>query len=819
MATRLLLAALLAASAAALLGPHVAAAATAGDRTITTVVDDFRYADAAAARAAWKPMEGSADVAPDTVEGRTALRMPCRFKGTRIERASWDRTVSLDLTDCRGIRFRFFIRDAAPVGQFSLYFQSGDGWYAASFAPREKNRWHTITVDKEDTRIEGRPAGWGKVRTIRLSAWRGKNEDTDFCLADLETVGVRADVLVVRAESAARERPNEAQSVDTYTQEMAGHLAALGVGYAVVSDLDLTPERLKGKRLVVFPHNPTLPDAADAAVRGFLAGGGKAMAFYSLPGSLAEAAGIQWKGHVSQKYRGHFASIRFAEGALAGAPPVVGQMSWNVQEVRPADDRTRVAATWFDDKGNDLGYPAVLVNDRFVYITHVVLSDDLAHKRRMLLAMIGHLVPEAWRDAAAGALEGLGRMGPFETFDEARAGVAKAAGADRGALDALARAVARRDEAGALSAQGKFAESMDAAQEAQRLLTDAWCLAQKAVPGEHRAFWCHSAFGPAGMTWDAAIKTLAESGFTAILPNMLWGGAAYYDSKVLPVAPEVAEKGDQVALCLAACKKYGIECHVWKVNWNLGWNVPKEFAARMKREGRTQVNYDGSPNDGWLCPSHPENRRLEIDAMVEVGTEYDVHGVHFDYIRYPGREGCYCPGCRERFEKAAGVKVAHWPADLRNDAALEAKWLDFRRDQITAVVAAVSKRLRKERPACRISAAVFPNWPADRDGIGQDWRLWCDRGYLDFVCPMDYTPHAMAFENFVASQIEWAGKVPCYPGIGLSTWPDQGDVARLIEQISIARRLGTRGFTIFEFNATTAREIVPLCGKGITRKD
>ena len=61
--------------------------------------------------------------------------------------------------------------------------------------------------------------------------------------------------------------------------------------------------------------------------------------------------------------------------------------------------------------------------------------------------------------------------------------------------------------------------------------------------------------------------------------------------------------------------------------------------------------------------------------------------------------------------------------------------------------------------------------------------------------------------------------MPCYPGIGLGTWPSQTDISKLIEQISIARRRGTHGFTIFELNATTAREIVPLCGKGITAKE
>jgi uncharacterized lipoprotein YddW (UPF0748 family) len=300
---------------------------------------------------------------------------------------------------------------------------------------------------------------------------------------------------------------------------------------------------------------------------------------------------------------------------------------------------------------------------------------------------------------------------------------------------------------------------------------------------------------------------------------MLWAGTAFYESTVLPVAPEVRQKGDQIAACLAACKKYGIQCHVWKVNWNMGGRTPREFAERMKKDGRTQVGFDSKPQGTWLCPSHPDNQKLEIDSMVEVATKYDVDGIHFDYIRYPDEGHCYCAGCRERFEKVLGVKVANWPADLRKDDGLRAKWLDFRRENITRVVAAVSETVRKTRPKVKISAAVFSNWTTDRDKVGQDWKLWCQRGYLDFVCPMDYTPHTAALENLVTTQLPLAGKVPCYPGIGLSTWNPPTDACKVIDQILAARRAGCKGFTIFELSGATVREVLPLLGKGITRKE
>ena len=44
---------------------------------------------------------GSAPAQAATLEGRRVLRLPCRFQDTNVERASWDRSLQLDLTSCR----------------------------------------------------------------------------------------------------------------------------------------------------------------------------------------------------------------------------------------------------------------------------------------------------------------------------------------------------------------------------------------------------------------------------------------------------------------------------------------------------------------------------------------------------------------------------------------------------------------------------------------------------------------------------------------------------------------------------------------------
>ncbi|UCG59518.1 MAG: family 10 glycosylhydrolase [Phycisphaerales bacterium] len=781
-------------------------------------VDDLSYSQQSARRL-WKPMARTSPVSVVDIGGRKALRMPCNFRGTKFDRASWDRNLKLDLSMRKGLQFLFHCRDASPIANFTIYLHSGDGWYRAYFDAPAKAKWTSVKIHKKDMAIEGQPAGWSNIDTVRISAWRGQDVDTEFYIAEVGLFGEAGKVVIVRGDSAARNAPGEVNSVKEYTEVMAHFLDRGGLSSTILSDLDVTAGRLKDIRLIILPHNPNMPDSVADEIASFIKAGGKLIACYQLPNRLQPVVGIRTGRHVRQEYQGHFASIRPSDKPLKGAPPVTQQASWNIQQASAINGRARIAAWWHNNKDQTTGKPAIVVSENCVYLTHVLLGDDQTKKLQLLLAMIGNIAPELWREAAEGSLLAVGQLGPYNDYESARGRIRELTSDDTRALRSLESADRLRKQALTLLSEDKFSEAIVTAEKAKGAMLDAYCLAQRPLAGEHRAFWCHSAFGVSGMSWDQAIRLLAENGFTAILPNMLWGGVAYYRSDVLPASPAVEERGDQIALCVAACKKYGIQCHVWKVNFNMGRATDSEFVARMKAEGRTQVQYDGSTNDRWLCPSDPKNQELEIESMLETGRNYDVDGLHFDYIRYPGNEACFCDGCRLRFEKTIGGKIDSWPRDVRNLERLRDKWLDFRRQQITAVVAAVAQRAKQIRSDLKISAAVFRNWPVDRNSVGQDWKLWCDRRYLDFVCPMDYTSSSSQFHRMVENQLAWTGKVPCYPGIGLTVWSDSTDVCKLIEQISITRQLATGGFTIFNYGPTEATRVLPLLGKGMTRSD
>ncbi|MBQ3340637.1 MAG: family 10 glycosylhydrolase [Kiritimatiellae bacterium] len=348
----------------------------------------------------------------------------------------------------------------------------------------------------------------------------------------------------------------------------------------------------------------------------------------------------------------------------------------------------------------------------------------------------------------------------------------------------------------------------------------------KSVPGkkgERRLVWCHSARGLGGRDWDGSVRFLKEQGFTDLIANLTWADRAFYASSVLPVDPSVAKLGDALEQCLAACRKWGVKCHVWRVCYNMGGRIDKNRIARFAAEGRLVKMFNAKGKNPWghtFCPSHPDNVRLEVSAMEELAAK-GVDGVHFDYIRYADQNFCFCDGCRKRFERDCGLSVANWPDDVRADKRLARKWADWRCSNITRVVREVAKSIRRSHPRVEISAAVRSSIPGAYTADGQDWVGWAKNGLVDFVCPMDYTPSTVFFRSTYRDQLKaLAGaRAKFYPGIGLSCWQNDGtDAMKMAKHIQALRRDGLEGFTVFNFDARAERAF-PILSTGPTRAE
>ena len=461
--------------------------------------------------------------------------------------------------------------------------------------------------------------------------------------AGMASAGPQPPIALVKNTAARETAPSEARGAEQFYQTMAGFLDKAGARYAELTDEDIATGGLAGYRLAIFPYSPAIPDEVAAWMVEFIEAGGKVFIFYTVPQAVAEALGMR-VGEYRRAQEGEFAACRFLRDGPAGLPERILQDSWNIYRAEASRADAKVIARWETKEGRDTGIPAIIISNSGGYMGHVLTNVDVARKTRMLLALVGHLLPEVLEGVGRHRVATLGRVGEVGRLSALRQMVREAEdeGRARGAGEHVRELTRLASGARRALRAGDVFQALALADEAGRQAVYAYALIQPTRGYELRAAWIHTAYGVADWGWDRTIKVLADNGFNAIFPNMLWAGLAHYPSEVLPLAPEVAEKGDQIAEAVKACRKYGVELHVWKVNHNL-LHAPAEFMDRLRAEGRLQRSAEGEEVP-WLCPSHPDNFALERDSMLEVVRKYPVDGIHFDYIRYPGSGACSARG-------------------------------------------------------------------------------------------------------------------------------------------------------------------------------
>ena len=811
-------------------------------------LDSFDYRDTAIARQTWHT-SGGLPVEMIDCDGRRVLKLDGNLgDDSHPRRSCLDRKVKLDLEGVGEFSLRVATDRPDATEYVSLYFHSGGGWYSMSSGFRHKG-WQTLHFFSSKAHVEGKPAGWNKIDAIRISFWRAGPQDAVYLLDNLASV--THEVAVIDAGKNA----TDTKTVDAAVWRIEKLLSAEGVGFDRIGEEAVAQGGLDGRKVAILPYNPQPSSETVAALEKFVAAGGRIFVCYSLSKRLGKLLGFEPDKRQRSKRPGHFAEIRF-DKSIPGMPKSVKQASWNINSATPVAYNARVVAQWYDDKGKPSsplkkgataglpssecrqprentagqassgtpidkqllfqratsGAPAMLLSDRGAFLTHIVLPDDPHGKQKMLLATLGRLVPAVLKEAYQTQLQTIEQIGHCCSLDELVEYIeANNKTAQVGAELESAQALLAEAELAAKNEQ--FHKAIASVGKAREMLDHAYLVAQPSPKLEARGWWNHSGTGSYAGDWERTMAELSASGFNMVFPNMLWGGVAHYPSDVLPRSKTYEKYGDQIAQCLAAAKKHGIEVHVWKVNHYLSHRSPKEFVDDLRRQGRTQMSADGQPKD-WLCPSHPENTKLEADSMVEIVEKYDVDGLHFDYIRYPDGDHCYCDGCRERFEAASGKKVKNWPADCYRGSR-RSEYRDWRCAQITKLVATVSKRAKAIRKDIKISAAVFSSYPACRDSIGQDWVHWAKSGYVDFLCPMDYTESDLGFQALIKNQHRLLGvSVPIYPGIGASATNIALSPARVVGQVHYARKLGAGGFTIFNLGSKGSDAIVEGFGLG-----
>ena len=327
----------------------------------------------------------------------------------------------------------------------------------------------------------------------------------------------------------------------------------------------------------------------------------------------------------------------------------------------------------------------------------------------------------------------------------------------------------------------------------------------KLPASEVRAVWVSDT---TKLDWDAATRELQRAGFNTMYVNLASAGAALYPaSQTLPSVTGKVD-GDPIAKGIEFAHRRGIAVQA-KMVVLFSFRSPAEFQHKLLKSDRVMRGADGKPivqsGTFWICPSQPVNRDAAVAAVTEMMRRYPVDGVQFDYIRFNEEPSCFCKHCREEFEHTLGKSVQHWPSAVLNGE-LTKRFNDWRQTVINDWIRQLSTTARQTRPGIKVTAAVFPALERAREEKAQDWKLWLERGYVDAICPMNYTTDARAFEERCRNVLKYAPRDRVV--MGLAEWKFQ-QLDELNRQVALCRQLGLAGFALFSYDDATTRRFLP----------
>jgi uncharacterized lipoprotein YddW (UPF0748 family) len=313
------------------------------------------------------------------------------------------------------------------------------------------------------------------------------------------------------------------------------------------------------------------------------------------------------------------------------------------------------------------------------------------------------------------------------------------------------------------------------------------------------------------LDWDTATESLRRAGFNTIYANLASGGAAFYpNSHAMPSV--VRDITDPIARGIELAHERGLAVDAKQIVTFM-YKAPPSFQRQLLGANRVMRGPDGhaivQSGYTWLCPSVPANRALVESSVAEMASKYPVDGIQFDYIRFCEQPCCFCENCRREFEQSIGTRVRHWPADVL-EGPYVAKFNEWRQHEITEWVEDLSSRARLARPGITVSAAVFSDLERAKEEKAQDWKLWLDRGYVDYVCTMTYTPDMRDFETKVRKEQMWASQRNKVV-VGIGSWKFD-KMSQLTTQILMTRQLGAPGFVLFSYDDAATRHFLPELG-------
>jgi len=267
---------------------------------------------------------------------------------------------------------------------------------------------------------------------------------------------------------------------------------------------------------------------------------------------------------------------------------------------------------------------------------------------------------------------------------------------------------------------------------------------------------------------DEVIQFAENNNYNVLFVQIRGRGDAYYSSKLVPRTHLLkSNEFDPLQYILKKVKNKNIKIHAWMnvyylwsssqkpfQNDHLLLNHPEwldnntpDFIDVENILKLTKKNKKANGEGFYLAPTHPEVDAHLQNVVTELLQNYQLDGIHFDYIRYHMFGWGMNPIGLKSFLNHSSTMPGLPSLSLQN----KPKFSDFKKSAISKFLEKSSIRIRAYQPNCMISAAVKPNLKSAHKNFGQEWDLWLDKGYIDRAVPMNYTRDNKLFKDNISS--------------------------------------------------------------------
>lgn len=295
----------------------------------------------------------------------------------------------------------------------------------------------------------------------------------------------------------------------------------------------------------------------------------------------------------------------------------------------------------------------------------------------------------------------------------------------------------------------------------------------------------------------ALLDSLKAYNINTVLLQTRVRGDVIYPSQIEPFSAVLTGKAgkdpgyDPLAFAIEECHKRGMQLHTWIVTLPLGKVQHMRSLGSMglsRRKPALCKLYQGS---WYMEPGEPQTAEYLTTLVAEIVKNYNIDGIHLDYIRYPDRPSSYNDHTLYR-RHGKGKTLAEW-----------------RRENITHIVREIYSTVKDIKPWVRVSCAPlgkhddlsrYPSkgWNARRT-VFQDAQRWLQEGIMDILFPMMY----FSGNNFYPFMLDWQENSSgrhIAPGLGVyRLLANEGDwpADEVTRQFFTSREAGTAGTAIF----------------------